>query len=268
MKKYIIPSFLILMFMFFGYMNYIRPVTCMFTQCDNLFYKTVYYYFLITTYILVIVVLVIEKGNLEIFNFDRVSLIALALTGVDPYNLKIPYEGRYKVFCVALSSILLLCCVINWRKIPKTKLNWAMLGILSFIFVIPLAFAESIQIAKYAESNELFAKTPVVFALSNFFFYFKFIGPFEEVVFRGVLWGQLRKWDINENRIFWVQGCLFFFSHGLRLSEPITFFIALPIVTVIFSLLVRYSKQLFPSIVSHTLLDTFISTFVGVVSRK
>ena len=114
----------------------------------------------------------------------------------------------------------------------------------------------------------MYAIDPVIYGVRNFFFTLSFISPFEEIITRGVFWGQLRKWNFDENKIFWLQAVLFWFLHGWQISTPISFFITLPIITLIFSLLVRNSKQLFPSIVSHTLIDTLGPIIVYVISGK
>jgi membrane protease YdiL (CAAX protease family) len=107
-----------------------------------------------------------------------------------------------------------------------------------------------------------------VLIVRNFLYALTLVAPFEEIIWRGVFWGQLRKWNVNENRIIWLQGVLFWLLHGWQIFTPITFFITIPTCTLIFSLLIKHSKQLFPSIVSHTLINTFAPIFVGIISRK
>jgi len=267
-KKYIIPSLLILVFIFIGYINYIYPVILAFAKSDDSFYITFQYYLLIMSYILILVTLLIEKDNLEVFNVDKFSVAMLPLLGIIRVKLHIPYEEYYRAVCNLFGFILFVYCLLNWRKLPKTKPNWVMLGMLTSIIIFPLAYVESIQIEKYAASNNMYAIKPIVYGLRNFYYTLTFIAPFEEMIMRGIFWGQLRKWNIGENKIFWIQAVLFWFLHGLQIFTPISFFITLPIITLINSLLAKYSKQLFPSIVSHTLIDTLGPIFVAVISRK
>jgi membrane protease YdiL (CAAX protease family) len=205
---------------------------------------------------------------LEIFNIDKFSIAILPLLGIARVKLHIPYEEYYRMVCNLFGLILFVYCFLNWRKLPKTKPNWVMLGMLSSIIIFPLAFVESIQIEKYIDSNGMYAINPIVYGLRSFFYTLTFVAPFEEIITRGVLWGQLRKWNIGENKIFWLQGILFWLVHGWQIFTPISFFITLPIITLIFSLLVRNSKQLFSSIVSHTLIDTLGPMFVSIIARK
>ena len=78
----------------------------------------------------------------------------------------------------------------------------------------------------------------------------------EETLFRGVLWGYLRGLNWKENKIIWTQGILFWMAHLNEISNPVTFFIAVPIGTIVFSLLARHSKQVLPSIIAHTVMNT------------
>lgn len=217
---------------------------------------------------LVIIVLAIEKDNLETFNIDKNSLIVLSLIGIVRYKLQIPFEEYYRATCNVLSFVLVVYCFVIWKKLPETNSNWTLLGALSLVVAIPLAFGESIQTEKYVESNAYFASIPVILIVRNFLYTLTLVAPFEEIIWRGIFWGQLRKWNFSENRIFWLQGILFWLLHGWQMFTPITFFITIPTCTLIFSLLIKHSKQLFPSIVSHTLINTFASIFVGIISRK
>ena len=267
-KKHITSVLLILAFAFIGCINYIYPVILAFTKGDDFSRTTFQYYLLIMFYILILVTLLIEKDNLEVFNIDKFSIAILPLLGFIRVKLHIPHEEYYRAICNLFGLILFAYCFLNWSKLPKTKPNWVMLGILSSIIIFPLAFPESIQIEKYVHSNNMYAIDPVIYGVRNFFFTLSFISPFEEIITRGVFWGQLRKWNFDENKIFWLQAVLFWFLHGWQISTPISFFITLPIITLIFSLLVRNSKQLFPSIVSHTLIDTLGPIIVYVISGK
>jgi membrane protease YdiL (CAAX protease family) len=265
MKKHIIPVLLILLIVFIGYINYIYPINTT-VQSGEPSYGAFRYIVLIFSYILIIFTLLIEKENLEVFNIDNVTLLTLSLIGVVVVKLHVPYEEYYRATCKLLGVIVAIYSLLNWKRLPKTKLSWVLLGMLSCAIAFPLAFIQLTQIEKL-DSNNLFTTKPIVYVLSNFFFALTF-APFEELVIRGVLWGQLRKWNIGENNIIWLQGIIFWLLHGYQISTPISFFISLPIMTIVFSLLVKYSKQLFPSIVSHVLINTLGPLFVRAITRN
>ena len=87
----------------------------------------------------------------------------------------------------------------------------------------------------------------------------------EEITYRGVLWGQLRKWNIGDANIFWLQVIPFWLMHFDQLFSPTSLWILFG--GIIFSLLVRYSKQTFPAIIAHTLINLLIPILVMVFSQ-
>ena len=154
-----------------------------------------------------------------------------------------------------LGLSLLIVCAVNWKKIPQTNLRWAIIGLLSCALVIPLAFIESHLVEKYASSSILYQTKFFSYATQNFLYTTSFVAPYEEIMVRGILWGQLRRWNIPDSRIIWIQGFLFWFLHFWQILTPVTFFLTIPALTLIVSLLVKYSRQLFPSFIAHTLIN-------------
>jgi membrane protease YdiL (CAAX protease family) len=142
--------------------------------------------------------------------------------------------------------------------VPRTNLIWSIKGAVAAILVLlPIAIIESLQ-----QNNSMYVSPydmrygSVLFAIRQFVYQFAFVSPFEEIIFRGYLWGYLRRFGWKENRILLVQAVLFWFVHlGYIKMYPITFFITIPIITIIFSLLTRYSKQVFPSMIAHTIIN-------------
>ena len=80
---------------------------------------------------------------------------------------------------------------------------------------------------------------------------------FEEVIFRGALWAYLRSFGFSEPVAFSVQAFLFWVSHHrfLLLTPPYSFWVSLPIQSVLFGLLAWRSKSLTPSTISHFLFN-------------
>ena len=122
------------------------------------------------------------------------------------------------------------------------------------MIVIPLSIIESFQPNMYIEMKVepnlgFYLIRDVIYNLS-------FVAIMEELAFRGVLWGYLRGIGWKESKIFWAQAILFWLTHIWQIFNPITFFITIPIGTIIFSLLTRYSRQVFPSIIAHTIMNT------------
>jgi membrane protease YdiL (CAAX protease family) len=267
MKKNILPFLLFVLFGLTFFINGPLPVLGFFLHYDTAVLSQSTYFVTIFCYICIIATLLLEKDNLTTFNFDRSSLIILITVGFIRSNLHVPNEALYKILIVVLSLSLFAIGITMWTKVPKTNINWVFWGILSCALIIPLAFIESAQVAKYVDSNRVYEGNFIGTAIKNFLFNLSFVAPFEEITVRGILWGLLRKWNFDEKKIFWLQGIYFWLSHFNQIFTPITFFITLPIFILTFSLLTKYSKQIFPSITAHTLMNTLIPIFVMIYSK-
>ncbi|MBN2115753.1 MAG: CPBP family intramembrane metalloprotease [Anaerolineales bacterium] len=255
MKNIIAPMLLVLTIGILGFVNFIYPLFSIFSQGDSLDFNSYRYFFIIACYICVTFIVWTERENLASWNLDRLSLLVLVLFAVVRVNLQIPYEQNYKNLIIFLGLSLLAVCAVNWKKIPQTSMRWALIGLLSCVFVIPLAFIESQLLEKYATSSILYQTKFLSYAAQNLLYTASFVAPYEEIIIRGVFWGQLRRWNISDNRIVWIQGFLFWLLHPWQILTPVTFFLTLPALILILSSLVKYSKQLFPSLISHTLIN-------------
>lgn len=263
LKKIVIPSLLILPIGILILVNYLYPLLIILSHSNNLVFGDYNYFFIITAYVCVIFTVSIERENLASWNLDRLALLILALAAFIRVKLHIPHETIYQNLIKLLGLALLGVCIISWKKIPQTSTRWTIIGILACVFVIPIAFIESTLVEKYATSNVLYQTKFVGHTITSLIYQLSFVAPFEEIVIRGVLWGQLRKWNIADSRIIWIQGILFWLLHISELATPITFFLSLPAAILIYSLLVKYSKQVFPSIVAHTLLNILVPIAVS-----
>jgi membrane protease YdiL (CAAX protease family) len=264
-KKALIPITLILLFGSLIFINGILPLLSAFQFVDFKFPTQYSYLIIIFSYISVIATLFLEKDNLATFNLDRPSLLVLFLAGFVRVNIGVPNETVYKIVIGVLGVIIFLFCIIEWKKIPKPSGRWLMVGIFACLIAIPIAISEKTQIEKYLVSNSLFEEKFIGYFIRNFIDQISFIAPFEEITYRGVLWGQLRKWNISDAKIFWIQVIPFWLTHFDQLFSPTSLWILFG--SIIFSLLVRYSKQTFPSIVAHTLINLLVPILVMVFSR-
>lgn len=267
MKKILLPALLFLLFASIIIINGVLPILSTIMRIDLPTPSQYHYLIIIFSYLVVIATLLLEKNDLNFYNFDRPSLLLLVFVGLIRINLRVPNEALYKAIVGVLGLALFIIVIVKWKKIPKTSIRWVILGVLSCAFAIPIAFVESAQVEKYIISSGLYEEKFFSYMIQNLLFNLSFVAPFEEITVRGVLWGQLRKWQLGENKIFWVQGIFFWLLHFGQISYPTTFFITLLVSILIFSLLVRYSRQIFPSIVSHTLLNTSIPILVMFYTR-
>jgi membrane protease YdiL (CAAX protease family) len=251
MKK---TFFQLILFLLMGYLifsNSLLPILSLFIKIHfNLGIS--HYIFVITSYFCIALVLWFEQNNLEEFNLDRISIFLLIIVGFTRSQFNIPMEIYFKIPIYLLNIGILISLILHYQKIPKTKWRWILIGLFSCLIIIPISLINSLQGQTDSDLSLIGNGFFVNFA-RNLVYSLSFVAPFEEIVIRGILWGQLRRWGWSINQVFWVQALIFWLLHiGQLFTMPLAFLITLPIMTLILSLLVRYSKQVFPSILVHT----------------
>jgi membrane protease YdiL (CAAX protease family) len=213
------------------------------------------YIYVILLYAFLVVFISQEARNIVKFHLDRTSLVLIILFGVLRSRLDIQNEVYFRILLFLLSLVLLVISFKNWQNIPKTSFRWVWIGLVFCVLLVPISWAESLQPEIY--SGLSFPPGDLGLVLVRRLLYnLSFVVLLEETVFRGILWGYLRRFGWTENKAFWGQAILFWILHFWQIVNPITFFITIPLGTLAYSILVRYSKQLLPSIILHTILNT------------
>jgi membrane protease YdiL (CAAX protease family) len=87
----------------------------------------------------------------------------------------------------------------------------------------------------------------------------------EEPIFRGFLWGTLRKLSWPESIIFLLQAFLFWISHIYYLRHPFTFWIAAPILSLLLGYLALKTKSIIPPMITHVIYNAFLVAFVAMI---
>ena len=207
--------------------------------------------------------LYMEQDNLENFHFDKLSLAIFAFSGlwqfVEWFDLLAAKEFSHIWILLPTSLFILYILIRKWKQLPNPNWRWVFASILIALFVlIPATFID------YWYTQEISA-LPLNTAMGDLFTQlganFKFSLAFvrlEEVIFRGLLWGYLRKLNWKENSIFVVQAVLFWFAHPGNMAYPLIFFVSLPLIIFATSFIVKRSRQLFPAMVCHLLYNLFV----------
>lgn len=192
--------------------------------------------------------------NLSQFHLDQSSISAVIFFSFFRTGLGIQNEEIYSWVILMVTLVILMGCVKNWHSIPKTRWSWVGISLLCVILVIPISVVESLQ---YSAMKS--AANPVMILIEKIFDNLSFVTLIEEIMFRGILWKYLRNLGFREDTAFWGQAIVFWLFHAWKIvGTPISFFITIPMTTLAVSFLVYKSKQVFPSIVLHTLLNSLI----------
>ena len=220
----------------------------------NYFSDIIRYLNVILTYACVSVLLWQGAKYLEQYHMDRSTIILLVVTGIFRSRLNSVYDGFFKLIILLFAILILFFLLKYWRNIPRTKWSWVGVSLLLSLIVLPISIIETFQPGVFL--NMQITPSLGIFLIRDIIYNLSFISLYEEILFRGILWGYLREIGWNENKIFIGQGAFFWLIHFWRIETPITFFITIPISTFINSLLARNSNQILPSVIAHTIMNT------------
>jgi membrane protease YdiL (CAAX protease family) len=198
----------------------------------------------------------IERKNLGDFALDRISLLVLIFFSFIRMRNDIAGEVWF-LGVIALSGMLCTYVLIsNWIHIPRTNLRWAVVGIIAGLVTAIFVSIVAIE-SGYLTAFENY-RAPIPFSLvfiNRIVYSLSFPALYEEILFRGFIWGYLTKIGWGDKRACWFQAIFFWTLHWGQLGFPLIFFIALPLLVFVVSILRHYSSQIFPSILAHTIIN-------------
>lgn len=214
------------------------------------------YTYIVTIYLVIALLIWLERENLHEFNLDRLSLFILIASSFFRRRVGVENEAYFLLIIGAAGLVVLISTILNWSKIPRANFRWVASGlIIACITLIPITLIQSFQV----QTNPNNAPGPYgVFwdIMRRAIYNLSFNAPIEEILFRGFVWGYLQRLNWNVNKIFWVQGTLFWLLHIGQITAPFTFFLSIPILIYVSSELTRRSHQVSPSIISHLIINT------------
>ncbi|HXQ38715.1 MAG TPA: CPBP family intramembrane glutamic endopeptidase [Anaerolineales bacterium] len=222
------------------------------------------YTYIAIIYLLIALLILLEKKNLHEFNLDRLSLIILVSSSVFRRRLGVANEFIFLLLISVAGLAVFIIALLNWANIPRTNSRWVIIGLfVACISLLPISLIESFQLPTNPNNSPgpygMFWDT-----IRRAIYDLSFTAPIEEILFRGFVWGYLRKlnWDIH--KVFLAQGVLFWLSHIGRIGSSLTFFFSIPILTYISSELTKRSGQVSPSIISHLIINTMVSVLLSI----
>ena len=72
----------------------------------------------------------------------------------------------------------------------------------------------------------------------------------------------------KENTAFSIQAILFWMGHYMSISNPVLFFIAIPLLTISTTLIMKKYKMIFEPIMVHTLVNVYASVIVIILQQS
>jgi membrane protease YdiL (CAAX protease family) len=222
-----------------------------------------FYFCLTSAYLIIAILTWVEINNLEEFHLENFSLITFVISSIFRTRYRVPGEGYFLVAIGLSGFLVVLALILNRSKIPRTKFKWALVGIvLGCVAGVLLANIEPFQF-QTPISNSVFSNGVFTGTLRQVVNVFSFTSPIEEIVFRGFLWGYLGRLGLGKSKVIWIQGIVFWLMHIYKVfSTPLTLVIAVTILTIISTILVVRSKQIFPALMSHALINIIAPVLV------
>jgi membrane protease YdiL (CAAX protease family) len=206
----------------------------------------------IMTLILLLTLICMLTENIEYFNFDKSAIVILILSGI-----LLSSNFFHFVIVVILIILLTRIAIKKWYSINQTNWNWIVLSIVYTSLVLIPTTIISVYIIKDLSIVDHKDIPSMFVAVGIFIVHISSTAVWEEVFFRGLLWGYLKKMGLSIKQVALVQFVIFWLLHYDGQSSNLNFYIALPLEIFVQTLLVYKSKQLTPSIISHALYNTF-----------
>ena len=84
----------------------------------------------------------------------------------------------------------------------------------------------------------------------------------EEPLFRGFLWGYLKKYNQSDMTICIIQVLLFWFGHIYYMNTGLNFWIFHPIAAFSLGLIIIKTRNIAYSLISHALINSIVQIFI------
>jgi membrane protease YdiL (CAAX protease family) len=204
-------------------------------------------------YILYSIVIWFNKDNLDWLKIDsNFVIISIIVGAIITFSLPI-------IFGIPMGLVTLFnyrTCLSGELKFQNVPKKWWYVLTLIAVSLLPPAFGiwwsgSRITFPGYAEILQV--------AINNNFQQ----AFFEEFVFRGMVWMFLIHFNLKDKPIIFLQALLFWLFHHFYISSrPITFWIYLPIQSIIYGIIVSRTKSITPVFVAH-FINNIVVTLVN-----
>jgi membrane protease YdiL (CAAX protease family) len=220
----------------------------------------------VAMYIIISALIWHNRRDLSSFHIDRTFLVIFILFGsvfrfriLDSFTTF--FLEIFLIFFILVFSIVLIRGKYQPIAFPIFS-KWNGLALISglvvrlfpFLFILNHVF----DLIKAPDSASFFTMF-LIELLKNFFREMGDTVIIEEPVFRGFLWGVLRKQNWSESKILLFQAFLFWISHGYYVNSPLTFWVALPLFSLWLGYLALKSKSVIPPMIAHGIFNAFLS---------
>jgi membrane protease YdiL (CAAX protease family) len=233
----------------------------------------------ICTYVLTLCLIWWERDRLALFHIDALSIVIIIFLkplqtlflGITRYESILAFPN-FPSWMIWISAAVLFFVIRKRRPdlLKVQKISWRWFGIgtlagigLALLLGYPMALQTDASLLPYKPGlfSELLPVLPLfVYQISS-------AAITEEPLFRGFLWGHLRKAGWNELGIWLFQALLFALGHIYYLHQrPISFWVIVPVAALVFGLLAWKSRTIASSMATHGLSNVLITTVARLIA--
>jgi membrane protease YdiL (CAAX protease family) len=218
---------------------------------------------------LLIPILLLMKDDIvfQDSNIDSVSIVILII-GFTLFRVLIIYDVRL----IPLTVIFICLTVVLILKNPKIIGNIKSINVRNLIYqnicgiLLGLVIGFSLVVIRYTLENTFeigtLSLSQVIATILQFSlsitYYFAKSAVLEEPIFRGYLYGYLTNRRVKFISYLIIQTIIFMICHMNYINRPVTFWVVLPISSIILGVSAKISKSLILPIWIHTLINSSI----------
>lgn len=227
----------------------------------NKYTNYLHIYTVISYTIIVLSIVIFHDNGLDTFQ-DHFSLWTIVIACFLAAGLGREDEAIYKVFLVLLGLRLSTHIIVNRKSIKTPKLKSFFIGLLWSVGTIVIIAS---LLAFLSPVHQSIPPNLLTYILNTSIFQVSFVTVIEEACFRGLLFGFMMVNGYKENKALFIQAILFWGVHYLKITNPTSFFVAIPILILSTSLIIKKYKMLYLSIIVHTLANVLGPVLVAIL---
>ena len=233
---------------------------------DYNLYADYSYFYVMSSYTLIVLGIVIFQAHgLELFS-DHISLWVIVLSCFFRVSLGGDHALIYRIYLAFLGAVLSVYIITNRKTIKSPTLKSVFIGLLWSVSTVALiALIQALLDSGFSKSLPPNLSTIIT---DMFIFQISFVSVIEEACFRGLIVGFMLMNGYKENTAFSFQAILFWIGHYMAISNPVLFFVAIPLLTLSTTLIMKKYKMIFLPIMTHTLVNVFTSIVVIVLQQS
>ena len=232
------------------------------------------------TYLLTVLFLWIERDRLIDYHIGPLALILILaakpvmpiltfLMGASFAPFSFPKPVSFSYLAISLGFVLALrLSGWQWKRITGVEFRWLLWGSLAgigvaFLMGIPMAFT-----LRSSHTLSGISWAGLWLALIRIPQQLGYAAVTEEPVFRGFLWGVLRKKGWKELGILGFQTVLFMLAHAYYFQNmPLMFWISIPFGALALGFLAWLSRTIASSMAAHSMMNAFGFLFGQLIGR-